>query len=76
MGKYRNIDRASLMAQWVKDLPEVQKTHRKCGFHPSVGKITWKRKWQATPVFLPEKSHGQSSLVGYSPWGHRESDTT
>ena len=34
-----------------------------------VGKIPWRRKWQPTPVFLPWKSHGQRSLVGYSPWG-------
>ena len=33
------------------------------------------RKWQPTPVFLPEKSHGQKSLAGYSLWGRRESDT-
>ena len=33
-------------------------------------------KWQPTPVFLPGKSHGQRSLVGYSPWGHKESDVT
>ena len=33
-------------------------------------------KWQPTPVFLPGESHGQRSLVGYSPWGHKESDTT
>ena len=31
----------------------------------------WRRKWLATPVFLPGKSHGQRSLLGYSPWGHR-----
>ena len=31
----------------------------------------WRRKWQAIPVFLPGKSHGQRSLVGYSPWGHK-----
>ena len=41
-----------------------------------VRKIPWKRKWKPTPVFLPGKSHGQRSLVGYSPWGRRESDTT
>ena len=41
-----------------------------------VGKIPWRRKWQPTPVFLPGESHGQRSLVGYSPWGHKESDTT
>ena len=34
------------------------------------------RKWQSTPVLLPGKSHGQRSLVGYSPWGGKESDTT
>ena len=31
--------------------------------------------WQPTPVFLPGEFHGQRSLVGYSPWGHKESDT-
>ena len=36
----------------------------------------WRRKWQTTPVLLPGKSHGQRSLVGCSPWGHKESDTT
>ena len=36
----------------------------------------WRRKWQPTPVLLPGKSHGRRSLVGYSPWGHRESDMT
>ena len=35
-----------------------------------------RRTWQPTPVLLPGKSHGQRSLVGYSPWGHKESDTT
>ena len=35
-----------------------------------------RRKWQPIPVFLPGKSHGQRSLKGYSPWGHKESDTT
>ena len=50
-----------------------------CGrpeFNPWVGKISWRRKWQPTPVFLPGKCHGQRSLVGYSPWGRKESDTT
>ena len=36
----------------------------------------WRRKWQPTPVFLPGESLGQRSLVGCSPWGHTESDTT
>ena len=37
--------------------------------NPWVGKIPWRRKWQPTPIFLPGESHGQRSLVGYSPWG-------
>ena len=41
-----------------------------------VGKVPWTRVWQFTPVFLPRESHGQRSLVGCSPWGHRELDTT
>ena len=35
-------------------------------FHPWVGKIPWRRKWQPTPVFLPGESHRQSRLVDYS----------
>ena len=37
----------------------------------SFGKIPWRRKWQPTPIFLPEKSHGQRSLERYSPWGRK-----
>ena len=36
----------------------------------------WRRQWHPTPVLLPGKSHGRRSLVGCSPWGHEESDTT
>ena len=39
-------------------------------------KIFWRREWQPTPVFLPEKFHGQRSLAGYSPWGYKELDMT
>ena len=46
------------------------------GFDPWVGKIPWRRKWQSTPVLLPGKFSEQRSLVGYSPWGHKELDTT
>ena len=45
-------------------------------FDPCVEKIPWRRKWQSNPVVLPGKSHGQRNLVGYSPWGCKESDTT
>ena len=50
--------------------------HKRSWFHPWVGKVLWRRKWQPTPIFLPGESHGQRSLAGYSPWGHKESDTT
>ena len=46
------------------------------GFNPWVGKTPWRRAWQPTPVFLPGESHGQRRLVGYSPWGRKESDMT
>ena len=42
-----------------------------CGFDPWVREILWRRKWQPSPVFLSGKSHGQRSLAGYSPWGHK-----
>ena len=59
---------ASLVAQMVKRCPQWGRP----GFNPWVGKIPWKREWHPTPVFLPGKSHGQRSLVGYSPWGRKE----
>ena len=49
---------------------------RRSEFDPWVGKIPWRRGWQPTLVFLPGESHGQRSVVGYSPQGHRASDIT
>ena len=46
------------------------------GFSPWVGKTPWRRAWQPTPVFLPGESHGQRSLVSYSPQVPTESDMT
>ena len=46
------------------------------GWDPWVRKFPWRRTWQSTPVFLPGESHGQGNLVGYSPLGRKESDTT
>ena len=40
-------------------------------FSPWAGKIPWRRTWPPTPVFLPGESHGQRSLAGYGPWGHK-----
>ena len=45
-------------------------------FDPQIRKIPWRREWQPTLAFLPGKSYGQRNLVGYSPWGHKELDTT
>ena len=49
---------------------------RRPGFDAWVRKLPWRRKWQPTPVFLPGGFHEQRSLVDYSPWGHKESDTS
>ena len=65
---------ASLVAQMV--VKNFLSTMKEIGFDPCVGKIPWRGKWQPTPVFLPEEFCGQRSLVGCSPWGHKESDTT
>ena len=57
--------------------PTSQCTRRKRhGFDPWVRKVPWKMAWQPTPIFLTGESHGQRELVGYSPWGHKELDTT
>ena len=54
--------------------PACQCRRQGCGFDPWVRKISWRRKY--TPVLLPRESHGQRSLVGYSPQGHKELDST
>ena len=62
----------ALVAQMVKRLPAMQET-----WAQSLGcKIPRRRRWQPTSVLLPGKSHRQGSLVGYSPWGCKESDRT
>ena len=50
--------------------------HKRHGFNPWVVKIPWRRAWQPTPIFLPGKSHGQRSQVGYSLECHEELDMT
>ena len=49
---------------------------KRCEVDPWSGKISWRRKWQPTPVFSPGEPHGQRRLVGCSPWGHKDSDLT
>ena len=46
------------------------------GSIPGLGRSTGEEKWLPTPLFLPGESHGQKSLLGYSPWGRKELDTT
>ena len=61
-----------LVAQMVKNPPAVQET-----WVQSLGwEDPWRRAWQPTPVFLPGESHGQRSLMGYSPWCCEELDMT
>ena len=52
-------------------LPKWHRRHKSPGFHPWVEKISWRRAWEPTPVFLSGETHGQRSLAGYSPWGRR-----
>ena len=60
------------MAQTVNNPPTMQETQvRSLDWN-----IPWRREWLPIPVFLPGEFHGQRNLVGYSPWGRKESDTT
>ena len=85
MALYKKVGTASSTGGFpdgsvVKNSPanagDRHKRHRRFRFDPWVWKIPWNRKWQLTPVVLSEKSHGQISLVGYSPPGHKESGMT
>ena len=65
-------NKTSLVAQMVKHLTTMWEARvRSLGREDPLEKA-----WQPTPVLLPGKSHGRRSLVGYSPWGRKESDTT
>ena len=55
---------ASQIVPVVRNMPAKAGGCKRHGFHPWVGKIPWRRKWQATPVFLPEEYHGQRSWMG------------
>ena len=64
----RRDKKAFLNEQW-KEIEENNRMRK-------TRDLLWRRQWQPTPVLLPGKSHGRRSLMGYSPWGHEESDTT
>ena len=74
MNFYRNIPT-------TKDFPGGSDSRvclqcRRAGFNPWAREIPWRRKWQSTPIFLPGKPHGWSSLADYSPWSSKELDIT
>ena len=62
------------MALALRDPPANAGDIRDVRFDPWVGKLSWRRAQQPTPVFFPRESHGQRSLAGYCPWGRKESD--
>ena len=71
MLKYTH-ERVSLVAQMVKTPPAMQETQ----VQSLSQEDPWRREWQPTPAFLPGEPLGERSLVGYSPWGRKESDRT
>jgi len=66
------MGRASPLAQQER----IWLPRRRCSFSLWVRQIPWRRKWQPLQYSCLENPHGQRSLVGYSPWGRKESDTT
>ena len=64
----------NMCAKWHSGIKSTCQCRRRKsrGFDPWIRNMLWNRKWQSTPVFLPEKFHGQRSLVGYSPWCLKE----
>ena len=65
---------ASQLGMVVKNLPANAEDIKDVS--SIIGMIPWSRAWQPTPIFLPGKSHGQKRLVGYSPRGGKELETT
>jgi len=63
------------LPRWLRGKSSLPGNAGNAGFGPQVMKIPWKRKWQPTSVFSPEKSFGQRSLAGYNPWGCKKSWT-
>ena len=59
-----------LQSSQVTQGKESTYQRRRLRFGPWIRRTCWRRQWQATPVFLPGKSHGQRRLLGYSPWVH------
>ena len=69
-------DVVSQVALMVKNPPANAGNAGETGSIPGLERFPWRRAWQPTPVFFAGESHGKRSLVGCSPWGHEQSDTT
>ena len=79
--KWCNISayKGIVQVMWVQSHSSFSISHHRIMINLAlswVGKILWRRKWQPTLVLLPGKSHGWRSLIGYSPWGRKNLDTT
>ena len=78
----KTFNETLLQYGWASPVAQQQRIHLQCRrqwypwFHPWIGKISWRKKWQSTPVFLLGKSHGPKSLAAYSPLGFKKLDTT
>ena len=66
----------NLPREFASDSKSIWLQCKRPRFNLCVMKIPWRRKWQPIPVLFSGESHGQRSLVGYSPWSHKELDTT
>ena len=64
------------LPRWLSVCKEPSCQCRRHRFNPWIRKISWRRKWQPTPVFLPGISHGHRTLACYNPCGHKKSDKT
>ena len=66
------------LPKWLSGIESAGqfRRHRRHGLNPWVRKTPWRRKWQSTPVSMPENSHEQRSLAGYCPWGHKKPGMT
>ena len=73
---FTSLHKGFLGGAVVKNLPASAKDVKDTDLIPGLGRSPQRRKWQPTPVFLPGEFHAQRSLVGYSPWGCKEEDTT
>ena len=73
---FNGLAAAATMARRVKKICLPCRRHKRCSFYPSVGKIPWRRRGNPFQYSCLENPHGQRSLVGYSPQGRKELDTT